>query len=273
MSFLGELSEKGAVYNTSNTEGLMFPVKSIKLRMQDHTTHYINLPLMNLADEKLGISYLPGVSPNLISFTHLVVAIIAGKCCTSGSLCVRRLGVVLFEIRYQLDVLDGVVYRTQSHLKNTFVSGWGSYGYVIDAFTDTCGGIILAVGCAVYLNRYLPLKKRQVKPRDEEMGKKMFYFDGEDEEVKYSFVNRRTVNIYMLLATLQIWLRSFFWDFYLRSYHGLLEVPKPGIPKDLQAEVLKYRSTSAVCWLWKVSSADAMLQITLLAILFDKFCL
>ena len=223
----------------------MFPVKSIKLRMQDHTTHYISLPLMTIADEKLGISYLPGVSPNLISFSHLVVAIIAGKCFTCGSLCIRRLGVALFELRYLLDVLDGVVYRTQSHLRNTFVSGWGSYGYIIDAFTDTCGGIILAIGCTVYLNQFLPLKKRNTKPRGEEMGKKMFYFYDEDEEVKYSFVSRRTVNIYMLLATIQIWLRSFFWDFYLRSYHELLEVPKSGIPK-VTKNILCYKIVFAI---------------------------
>ena len=231
MSFLGELSEKGISYNSSITEGLMFPVKSVKLRMQDHTTHYINLPLMDFLDEKLGISYIPGISPNLISFSHLVVAIIAGKCFSAESLCIRRLGAALFELRYQLDVLDGVVYRTQSHLKNTFVSGWGSYGYIIDAFTATCGGIILAIGCTVYLNRFLPLMKKRKKLQDEEIGKKMFYFYNEEEEVKYSFVSRRTVNFYMVLVTIQVWLRSFFWDYYLRSYHNLLEVPIPGVPK------------------------------------------
>ena len=40
--------------------------------------------------------------------------------------------------------------------------------------------------------------------------------------------------------------------------------------QELQAEVLSYRSTWAVMWLWKVSSADAFLQFTILAILFDK---
>ena len=40
--------------------------------------------------------------------------------------------------------------------------------------------------------------------------------------------------------------------------------------QELQAEVLNYRSTWAVMWLWTVSSADACLQFTILAILFDK---
>lgn len=42
------------------------------------------------------------------------------------------------------------------------------------------------------------------------------------------------------------------------------------ILQELQDEVLSYRSTWAVMWLWKVSSADAFLQFTMLAILFDK---
>ena len=34
--------------------------------------------------------------------------------------------------------------------------------------------------------------------------------------------------------------------------------------------MLSYRSTWVIMWLWKVSSADAFLQFTSLAILFDK---
>lgn len=42
------------------------------------------------------------------------------------------------------------------------------------------------------------------------------------------------------------------------------------ILQSLQNDVLSYRSTWAVFWLWKVSTADAFLQFTLLAVLFDK---
>lgn len=38
----------------------------------------------------------------------------------------------------------------------------------------------------------------------------------------------------------------------------------------MQAEVLQYRSTWVIMWLWKVSSADAFMQYTLFAIFFNK---
>ncbi|EDO41207.1 predicted protein [Nematostella vectensis] len=250
---------------------MMFPVKSIKLRMQDHTSHYINLPLMELAEDKLGISNIPGVTPNLISGTHLFCAIVAAKCMTSGQLGMRRFGVALYELRYQLDILDGVVYRAQANKRNSYASGFGSIGYLVDAFTDFCGGILLALSCALFLSRYPPLKR--VKTRiygDQELGRKSSLMYGEGEVDKFVHLSRRTVMVKMFLVTLQIVLRSALWDYFLRNYHDLLERRNPQIPQFMQEEVLDYRSTWLVMWFWKLSSADAALQFTLLAVLFDK---
>ncbi|XP_078351191.1 ceramide phosphoethanolamine synthase-like [Oculina patagonica] len=270
LSFFDELAEHGSFYNSSMAENMMFPVKSIKLRMQDHTDHYVNLPWMQFFNENTGLHAVPGVTPNLISGIHLFLAILAAKCFISGSLGIRRLGVLLYELRCQLDILDGVVFRAQQNMKGNFMSVWGSMGYLVDAFADMCGGLLVGGACAVFLNRYPPWKRIRTKPHDElESGRKAVCFHNEEEE-RYVHVSRRSVNIKMLLVIVQIIARSGFWDHYLHSYVELLETPNPDIPRELQAEVLSYRSTWAVMWLWKVSSADAFLQFTILAVLFDK---
>lgn len=232
LSFFDELAEHGSFYNSSMAENMMFPVKSIKLRMQDHTDHYVNLPWMQFFNENTGLHTVPGVTPNLISGIHLFLAVLAAKCFISGSLGIRRLGVVLYELRCQLDILDGVVFRAQQNLKGNFMSVWGSMGYLVDAFADMCGGLLVGGACAVFLNRYPPWKRVRTKPHDElESGRsKAVCFQSEEEE-RYVHVNRRSVNIKMLLVVVQIIARSGFWDHYLHSYVELLEKPNSDIPR------------------------------------------
>lgn len=270
LSFFDELGEHGSFYNSTVAEQMMFPVKSIKLRMTDHTDHYINLPWMQFLNDETGLYAVPGVTPNLITAIHFCLSILAARCFISGSLGIRRLGAVIYEVRSQLDILDGVVFRAQQNMKHNFLSVWGTMGYLIDAFADMCGGVFVAGACTIFLNRFPPWKRVRNKPREElELGRKVVSFQSENEE-RYVHVNRRSVNIKMLLVVVQIIARSGFWDHYLHSYVELLENPNPDIPRELQAEVLNYRSTWAVMWLWTVSSADACLQFTILAILFDK---
>lgn len=237
LSFFGELADHGSFYNASSAKDMMFPVKTVKLRMQDHTSHYINLPLMELADERLGMSSLPGVTPNLISLVHLFAAVVAAKCMISGSLVVRRVGVLLYEIRYQLDILDGVVYRAQAHKKNSYASGFGSLGYVIDAFSDLCGGILMATACTLFLWHFPPLKRVRVvsfgggSGDAEELPSRKSMNECSREGEKIVHWNRRAVVVRMAVATVQLILRSALWDFYLRSYVQLLESSTRNIPR------------------------------------------
>ena len=226
MSFYGEVYEYGSLYNESMAERMIFPVKSVKLRMQDHTGHFVRLPLMRFVNEKWGISKIPGITPNLISGLHLFVAIIAGKLVSYGSLCIRRTGAVLFEVRSQLDLLDGVVYRAQSNMKNTFVSGWGTYGYLIDAFTDMAGGIILAIGCLVFLRKYPPIKHQTRRTVDVESGKKYSLLARDEDEKRLpQYESRRSVSVQLFISLAMIIIRGGLWDNYLKTYHELLEVP------------------------------------------------
>lgn len=232
MSFYGEVFEYGSLYNESMAERMVFPVKSVKLRMQDHTGHYVRLPLMRFINEKWGISKIPGVTPNLISGLHLFVAIVAGKLVSYGNLCIRRIGVVLFEVRSQLDLLDGVVYRAQSNMKNTFVSGWGTYGYLIDAFTDMAGGIILGIGCMVYLRKYPPIKSQALRTGDVESGKKYSLLARDEDEKRLpQYESRRSVTIQLIVSVAMIIIRGGLWDNYLKTYHELLEVPSSHVSK------------------------------------------
>ena len=230
MSFYDELREYGSFYNDTVAETLMFPVKTVKVRLQDHSGHYVHLPSMQLLEDKFKVSEIPGVTPNLITGIHLVLAIVAARCFTSGNLCVRRLGCALYIWRCQLDLLDGVVYRAQQKMRNQYTSGWGTVGYLIDAFADFMGGILIAVSCTIFLNRYLPIKRVKTRTHDEEMGRKPA-FDNGSEVAKLIHVSRRSVNIKMILVTIQIMIRSGLWDYYCRSYHDLLEMPRPDIPR------------------------------------------
>lgn len=232
LSFFDELGEHGSFYNSTMAENMMFPVKSIKLRMQDHTDHYVNLPWMQFFNDYTGLYKVPGITPNLISGIHLFLAIMAAKCFVSGTLGIRRLGALLYELRCQLDILDGVVFRAQQNMKDNFMSVWGSMGYLVDAFADMCGGLLVAGACTVFLNRYPPWKRIKTKLHDEleSGGRKALSFHHEDEE-RYVHVNRRSVNIKMLLVVVQIIARSGFWDHYLHSYVDLLEKPNPEIPR------------------------------------------
>lgn len=261
LSFFGELADHGSLYNASSAKYMMFPVKAVKLRMQDHTSHYINLPLMELADEKLGLSSFPGVTPNLISSVHLFAAVVAAKCMISGSLGVRRLGVLLYEIRYQLDILDGVVYRAQTNKKNSYASGFGSFGYVIDAFSDLCGGILMATACTLFLWHFPPLKRVRCVSFGsgfgvQELGRKTLNESSREGE-KLVHWNRRAVVVRMVGATVQLILRSAIWDFYLRSYVQLLESTNPHIPKVSKRDLIcKNKEKVVMTLLFHISMFD-----------------
>ena len=111
------------------------------------------------------------------------------------------------------------------------MSVWGSMGYLIDAFADMVGGLLVGLACAVFLNRYPPWKRVRTKPHDElESGRKTVSFQTEEEE-RYVHVSRRSVNIKMFLVIAQIVARSGFWDHFLHSYVELLETPNPDIPR------------------------------------------
>ena len=88
---------------------------SLKLLMLDHANHYVYYPLGSFLDlDVLKISEkLTFITPDMISFSHVMVGALAGKFLSSEMLNQRRIGVLFFEVRSFLDSLDGLVARSR----------------------------------------------------------------------------------------------------------------------------------------------------------------
>lgn len=123
---------------------------TVKALMLDHTNHYVFAPLATLFDDLVGFSRSEFITPNMISFFHVLVAILAGRCIAMDSLGYRRVGVVFFQFRTFLDDLDGHVARVKRHIRGER-SEIGTTGYYVDGICDGLGCIALMVGVFVFL--------------------------------------------------------------------------------------------------------------------------
>ena len=235
MSFFGEMQEQGLIANSTvaKTANSRFRVKSVKLRMQDHISHYVWLPLSEHVNAKYKISEYSWVSPNLISGLHLTVAIISGRLMYEDNIWIRRIGCIIFEFRCFLDVFDGVVYRAQSNMKTSFVNGWGTYGYFIDAAADFIGCILVLCACILYFLKCPPVKRKEYPNDDAEMALMIDYHGKSNSQYKEKVIvfyeTKKKMLIMMIAYGLQISVRSFFWDHFLHEYHTLLEVKSDSI--------------------------------------------
>ena len=123
---------------------------TVKALMLDHTNHYIFAPMATLFDDLVGFSKHDVITPNMISFFHVFVAIISGRMIASDSLSLRRIGVVFFQIRTFLDDLDGHVARAKRHIRGER-SEIGTMGYYVDGICDGLGCIALMIGVFCFL--------------------------------------------------------------------------------------------------------------------------
>lgn len=123
---------------------------TVKALMLDQTNHFLFAPLATMFDDLIGFSRSNFITPNMISFFHVFVALLAGKMIASDSLCSRRVGVVLFQIRTFLDDLDGHVARTKKNIRGER-SEIGTMGYYVDGICDGLGCIALMIGVFVFL--------------------------------------------------------------------------------------------------------------------------
>jgi len=283
LSFFGQLAaEKTEELRAINST--LVSKYTIKLRMQDHFGHYIHLPFCRWANEMFQISKMPWISPNVVTAIHFCIAIFCGRLFGSTILFVRRIGVILFEFRSMLDILDGVIYRAQAHTK-MYTSGWGSWGYMIDGLADTIGSLFIMIGTLYRFNKYPPLKNyhgtvakhkdKLYKSEDVESASKLLMSDDScSEEVEELYgLKRETrthVNLVTLFFTITVVIRSALWDHFNHEYHELLGVVHPNVSPFKQAEALNYGSTWFCVWLWKVHSADSFLLYTISAIFFNK---
>lgn len=240
---------------------------TVKALLLDHTNHYLFAPMATIFDNIVKCSKSNWITPNMISFFHVFVAILAAKLIASDSLGYRRVGVVLFQIRTFLDDLDGHVARQRKHIRGER-SEIGTTGYYIDGLCDGLGCIALMIGIFVQLKNNPPRRGytqlQAILPVSDAKNPE----SGVVYKVK---VTTKKVARKVLCFSGQLLLSSTAWNRYIAIYQDILE------RNDLQPSqyikqmfVFKSNWFLSVAWLWRIVNVHSMLHCILLSIFCDK---
>lgn len=237
---------------------------TVKGLLLDHTNHYLFSPLATIADLIFEISQTPWITPNKISTFHVFVALLSAKCVASDTLSVRRVGVVLFQVRTFLDDLDGHVARVRKHVKGER-SEIGTSGYYIDGICDFFGCVALMAGVFVFLKNNPPrrgyLQLHAILPSKESTGGVIYK----------AKVTTKKVARKICCFSAQLMISSTLWNRYIALYQDMLErnnVTKAQFTR--QNLVFKSRLFFAVAWLWRIVNLHNMIHVLLVAIFCDK---
>lgn len=242
---------------------------TVKAVLLDHTNHYLFAPMATVFDNVVGFSRSALVTANMISFFHVFVAVLAGHLIASDNLCLRRVGVVLFQLRTFLDDLDGHVARQKKHIRGER-SEIGTAGYYIDGLCDGLGCIALMIGVFVYLRNNPPRRGyTQLKAILPTAGDaKSSTETGVTYKVK---VTTKKVARKILCFSGQLLLSSTGWNRYIALYQDLLE-RNDVKPTQFQRQniIMKSKWFFSIAWLWRIMNVHALLHCLLLSIFCDK---
>ncbi|CRL08049.1 CLUMA_CG020869, isoform B [Clunio marinus] len=240
---------------------------TVKALMLDHTNHYIFAPMATLFDDLVGFSKSNFITPNMISFFHVFVAILAGRLIALDSLGYRRLGVVLFQFRTFLDDLDGHVARVKRHIRGER-SEIGTTGYYVDGICDGFGCIALMIGVFVFLKNNPPRRGyTQLQPIIPIADPK----SSESGVIYKAKVTTKKVSRKVGYFTAQLLCSSTAWNRYIAYYQDILE-KNDVTPAQFvrQNYVMKSTWFFAIIWLWRIINVHALLHFLLLSIFCDK---
>ncbi|XP_041985728.1 ceramide phosphoethanolamine synthase [Aricia agestis] len=252
---------------------------TVKALMVDHINHYIYGPLCVVLDISLGISEtMLIITPNMISFFHVGVAVFGAKLLTCQHLALRRVGIVLFQIRMFLDDLDGHVARERKHIKGER-SLVGTMGYWVDGICDLLGVIAMMIGILIYLKNNPPrrgykgttvttLPYHQLKEinANEDLEKEHTTDVGISYKTKVCF--QRIVQVLGLFSG-QMLLSSLAWNRYIDLYQELLEnCPEYDIFR--RETMFKSRTFFVASGLWRLVNPHSYLHLLSLAVFCDK---
>ena len=240
---------------------------TVKALMLDHVNHYLFAPMATIFDSLVGISKGTLITPNMISFFHVFIAIAAGRMIASDSLSYRRFGVVLFQIRTFLDDLDGHVARSRKHIRGER-SEIGTAGYYIDGICDFLGCIALMVGVFVYLKNNPPRRGyHQLQPIIPLSDSKSCE-SGVIYKVK---VTTKKVLRKILCFSGQLALSSTAWNRYIAVYQDMLERNSVTPAQHLrQDQIFKSKWFFLIAWSWRIVNVHALIHCLLLSIFCDK---
>lgn len=241
---------------------------TVKAMMLDHPNHYILSPLASLVDYLLDISHSwTWLTPNTISISHVLIAIIGVRYITQSSLFHRQVGVVLFQIRAWLDNLDGHVARTRLNIKGER-SDIGSIGFFMDGICDSLGCIALIVAVYIFLNRNTnnSVNHERQSTKTSLLPSLLPY-----SAISNSFWKSPLYN--MLIVGLHFSLISAAWNRYISVYQDLLETDNINVLLinrddfyDRQTIVFRSFSFWIITFAWKIFNFHAMMDYLLLAI-------
>ncbi|XP_058462707.1 ceramide phosphoethanolamine synthase-like [Malaya genurostris] len=240
---------------------------TVKAMILDHPNHYLFAPMVTIADDLSGISKGDLITPNMISFFHVFVAIAAARMINSNSLRNRRIGVVLFEFRTFLDDLDGHVARDKKHTHGER-SDIGSVGFYIDGTCDALGVLALMAGIYFFFENYPPRGVyKQLQPIIPITKPKFM-------ESSIAFIGdlARKEVVQKILCFGAIWaLSAIGWCRHIDIYQDLLDRENVA-PAQFLRQVSVFRSTGffIICWLWRIFNLHALLHFLLLSIFCDK---
>lgn len=240
---------------------------TVKAVMLDHTNHYLFAPMATIFDNIVGISKGEYITPNMISFFHVFVAIASGRFVASDNLGYRRFGVVLFQFRTFLDDLDGHVARAKKHIRGER-SEIGTMGYYVDGICDALGCVALMIGAFVFLKNNPPRRGyTQLQAILPVVDSK-----SSDSGVIYKVkVTTKKVVRKVLCFSGQLLLSSTAWNRYIALYQDMLERNDvPPVQFIRQNVIFKSEWFFSVAWLWRVFNVHALLHCLLLSIFCDK---
>ena len=244
---------------------------SVKLVTLDHFNQYVYCPLVSFLDSNylhVASKWL-WITPDVISLTHILVAALGSRLLISDSLTVRRIGVLLFELRTMLDTYDGYVYRARSN-QTGLVQVSGSWGYYFDGLCDGAATTFCMVAFLKILTKAMPHKKVTFRLP---LSNKRVAKDIEAERLIDDCEFRKFTMRHALMTALSIsllqFLSSVFWNRFIQLSHIHLEVPVNSIVEDFQISVLQSTSFWIIAWTWKLLNPNATLSIYLYTIFFD----
>lgn len=188
---------------------------SVKLIMQDPTTHYVLTPLSEYFNEFTRFSdVFYFITPNMITFTHLTLSFVSAKFIVSDSLKSRRIGVLIYELRSFLDAFDGTVFRAHAANKR-YESHHSELGFWVDSVSDTIGGFALSFAVLFCLYWKTPPKKElSLLPwaMEEKNGVRKDVAVEKHDIRTYKYYTKKFIFWVCLCFGLQVGLASAMWD-------------------------------------------------------------
>ncbi|XP_046563888.1 ceramide phosphoethanolamine synthase-like [Haliotis rubra] len=237
---------------------------TMKLIMTDPTSHYVIKPTSEIFNQVTGFSTVFFfVTANMISFSHVIIALIAGKFIASECIRDRRFGLILFEFRTWLDGLDGVVFRSRAK-DFAYHSHRNSSGYYIDLLCDTIGGFALSTGALFYLFKYFEKKAVDVP---------LWTKNGTNGSTNghTSVPSKKLILWKIFCYGILIGLSSKCWDMLVDQMEGLFEKPiNDAALTALQTSTLHSWFTWCIILFWRLLQGQQLLQYLVVAVCIDK---